>query len=139
MSNVSQTFIPMLAYEDGERMMDWLIEAFGFAERARWVEEGRLVHGELSFGNGVIMVANPTPLYQSPMRVRENYEPSARYSEVPYIINGVLVHVTNIENHFAHAEKSGARILSEITSSPPGKTYRAEDPEGQRWFFLEPS
>lgn len=117
--------------------MDWLIAAFGFQQKERWIEEGRLVHGELAFDNGVLMMANPTPLYQSPKRVRENYEPAAKYSEVPYVINGVMVHVQDIEAHFAQAVAAGATILSPITMSPPGKTYRAEDPEGHRWFFLQ--
>ena len=138
MSKAIQTFIPMLAYEDGEGMMDWLIQAFGFVEKERWLHEGRLAHGELIFANCVIMLASPTPDYQCPLKVRENYAPAAEWSKVPYIINGVLVHVTDIDEHFAVAINGGATILSPIQVGPPGRSYRAEDPEGQRWFFLEP-
>jgi uncharacterized glyoxalase superfamily protein PhnB len=47
--------IPMLADEDGVAALDWLARAFGFRERARLVEEdGRLSHGELEAGNGLI-------------------------------------------------------------------------------------
>jgi uncharacterized glyoxalase superfamily protein PhnB len=137
MSNNKQTFIPMLAYENGEGMMDWLIKAFGLVEKERWMQEGRLEHGELTFANQVIMLATPTPDYQCPMKVRENYAPAAEWSKVPYIINGVLVHVANIDEHLATAVAGGATILSHIQDGPPGRSYRAEDPEGQRWFFLE--
>ena len=137
MSSNLQIFIPMLSYVDGESMMDWLIEAFEFVEKERWLEDGRLTHGELSFRGGVIMLASPTPMYQSPKQVRQNYLPAQEWSNVPYIFNGVLVHVQNIEAHFAHALKSGAVMLSEIESGGPGRRYRAEDPEGQRWYFLE--
>ena len=137
MSAASQTFIPMLSYVDGEAMMDWLIAAFGFQQKERWVEEGRLTHGELTFDNGVIMIANPTPLYQSPKQVRAAYEPAAKWSELPYVMNGVLVHVQDIDAHFAKAVEAGAVILSPVESATPGRIYKAEDPEGQRWFFLE--
>ena len=138
MSQFTQTFIPMLSYEDGEAMMDWLIEAFGFVQKERWMHEGLLSHGELTFDGGVIMLATPTALYQSPMKVRQNYSPAADWSKVPYIFNGVLVHVSNVDAHFDRAKAAGATILSDIQDGPPGRSYRAEDPEGQRWFFLEP-
>jgi PhnB protein len=57
--------------------------------------------------------------------------------EVPYVINGVLVYVDDIRKHFEHAKKEGAVILSEIETDGPGKRYRAEDLEGQRWMFME--
>jgi len=37
--------IPMIAYEDGPKAMDWLSSAFGFTERARMLDTGgRLSH-----------------------------------------------------------------------------------------------
>ena len=30
--------IPMIAYEDGPKAMDWLSSAFGFTERARMLD-----------------------------------------------------------------------------------------------------
>jgi uncharacterized glyoxalase superfamily protein PhnB len=56
---------------------------------------------------------------------------------VPWVIDGVLVYVDDIDAHFARAAAAGAIILSEIEEGPPGRRYRAEDPEGHRWFFLE--
>lgn len=129
--------VPMLSYEDGPAMMDWLIKAFGFVEKARWIEGGRLTHGELAMGDGVVMLATPTPDYQSPKTVREHYPPAREWSKVPYIIDGVLVHVDNVQAHFERAKAAGATILSEIETGFPGPRYRAEDPEGHRWFFLE--
>ena len=49
--------IPMIAYEDGPAAMDWLAKAFGFRERARMIgQDGRLSHGEMETGSGVIMI-----------------------------------------------------------------------------------
>ena len=56
---------------------------------------------------------------------------------VPWIIDGVLVGVDNLDRHFKRAKAAGATILSEIEEDPPGRRYRAEDFEGHRWFFFE--
>ena len=67
--------IPMIAYEDGPKAMDWLSSAFGFKERARMLgQDGRLSHGEMQAGDGVIMLATPTPDYESPKHHRESSE-----------------------------------------------------------------
>jgi len=130
--------IPMLAYEDGFAALAWLAEAFGFRERMRLVgDDGLLAHGEMEAGGGVIMLATPTPDYESPRRHREQCEQARKWSAVPWIINGVLVYVDDLDAHFAQARAAGATILSEIEEGPPARRYRAEDLEGHRWFFME--
>jgi len=130
--------IPMLAYEDGAAAMDWLARAFGFRERARMLgENGRLSHGEMEAGEGMIMLATPSPHYHGPKRHREESEAAKKWSEVPYIIDGVLVYVDDVTAHFDRARAAGATILSEVESGGPGKRYRAEDLEGHRWMFME--
>lgn len=130
--------IPMLAYEDGVAAMDWLARAFGFRERARMLgENGRLSHGEMEAGAGMIMLATPSPHYHGPKRHREESEPARMWSEVPYVIDGVLVYVDDVDAHFERARGAGATILSEVESGGPGKRYRAEDLEGHRWMFME--
>ena len=130
--------VPMIAYEDGNAAMDWLIEAFGFAEGDRRIDgKGRLTHGELDTGDAIIMLASPTPDYESPKHHRESCEAARRWSEVPYIIDGVLVTVKDLNAHFKRANAAGARILSEPEETPDGRHYRAEDLEGHRWMFEE--
>jgi uncharacterized glyoxalase superfamily protein PhnB len=128
----------MLAYEDGMAALDWLARAFGFRERARMAApDGSLAHGEMETGNGVIMLATPTPRYESPKHHREHCEPARQWSAVPWVIDGVLVHVDDVERHFARAKAAGAIILSELEDGFPGRRYRAEDLEGHRWMFLQ--
>jgi uncharacterized glyoxalase superfamily protein PhnB len=130
--------VPMIAYADGAAAMDWLARAFGFRERERRLgADGRLSHGELDTGHGVIFVATPTPDYQGPKQHRESCEAAAKWSEVPYIIDGVLVFVDDLEAHFATARAAGATILSDLEGSPDGRRYRAEDLEGHRWMFMQ--
>jgi uncharacterized glyoxalase superfamily protein PhnB len=139
MSTENPTVIPMITYEDGIAALEWLAKAFGFRESARICDPatGRLMHGELEVGGGLIMLASPTPDYEGPKRHRESCERARKWSSVPWIIDGVLVQVDDLDGHFARAKASGASILSEIEDGPPGRRYRAEDPEGHRWFFLE--
>ena len=131
--------VPMLAYEDGLAALEWLARAFGFRETMRMLtKDGRLSQGEMEAGvGGVIMLANPTPDYQSPKHHRETCEAAAAWSKVPYIIDGVLVYVDDVDAHFRQAEAAGALILSGVETTPNGKRYRAEDLEGHRWMFTE--
>jgi PhnB protein len=130
--------IPMIAYEDGPSAMDWLAGAFGFKERARITDPGgRLSHGEMQAGEGVIMLATPTPDYRGPKSHRESCEQARKWSSVPYIIDGVLVYVKDVQAHFEQALKAGANILSEPKEDANGKQYRVEDIEGHRWMFME--
>jgi PhnB protein len=130
--------IPMIAYEDGPKAMDWLSSAFGFKERARMLDkDGRLSHGEMQAGDGVIMLATPTPDYHGPRHHREGCEPAQKWSAVPYIVDGVLVYVADVDAHFARAKREGAAILSEVEAGQNGKRYRAEDLEGHRWMFVQ--
>jgi uncharacterized glyoxalase superfamily protein PhnB len=138
MANEQLGVIPMLAYEDGAAAMDWLAQAFGFRERTRWLEpDGRLSHGEMEAGDGTIMLANPTPDYESPRRHRDHCERARRWSTVPWVIDGVLVHIDDVDAHYAQAKAAGAAILSEPEDGSPGRLYRAEDLEGHRWMFLQ--
>ena len=130
--------IPMIAYENGPAAMDWLARAFGFRERARMTTpDGRLSHGEMEAGEGLIMMATPSPHYHGPKRHRDECEPARHWSEVPYIIDGVLVYVDDVTAHFERARAAGATILSAPEEASEGKRYRAEDLEGHRWMFMQ--
>ena len=130
--------IPMISYEDGIAALEWLEKAFGFRERSRLTSpDGSLSHGEMEAGDGLIMLATPTPDYESPRRHRQTCERARLWSAVPWIIDGVLVHVEDLDAHYERAKAAGAVILSEIEEGGPGRRYRTEDLEGHRWFFFE--
>ena len=138
MPNSPQSVVPMLSYEDGLCALDWLCNAFGFKEKTRMVgPDGRLAHGEVLAGDGLIMLASPTIDYQSPKHHGEICEQARRWLSVPWIIDGVLVYVDDLDSHFERARAAGATILSNIEGGPPGRRYRAEDLEGHRWFFFQ--
>ena len=52
--------------KDGIAALEWLSKAFGFRERTRMTDKnGRLSQGEMEAGDGIIMLASPTPNYES--------------------------------------------------------------------------
>lgn len=133
-----QTIVPMLAYEDGVAALEWLCQAFGFQEKTRCVDEnGVLAHGEIALGDQIIMLAMPSPDYQGLKKHREHCEAARKWSEVPWVINGVMVYVDDIQAQYRQAKAAGATILSELEATYIGTRYRAEDLEGQRWMFVQ--
>ena len=135
---MNQIFVPMLAYENGVAALEWLRDVFGMEIKEKWLDDdGRLSHGELEYLGQRIMLAEPTPQYQNPKTVRESYPPAAELAKVPYVMNGVLIYVKDLNAVTERAIKHGGTALSEIETGFPGTRIRIEDPEGQRWFVIE--
>ena len=138
MPNEYPAVIPMISYENGVAALEWLVRAFGFRERTRMLDSiGRLSHAELEAGEGVIMLASPSPAYEAPLRHRQQCAAAREWSQVPWVIDGVLVHVDDVHVHYERAKRAGATILSEPEDDWPGPRYRAEDLEGHRWMFMQ--
>lgn len=131
--------IPFLSYADGAAALDWLVRAFGFTETTRWLDdEGRLAHGEVDAFGAPIQLTQGADGYEGPKEHRRHCERAARWQAVPYVVDGVMVHVPDVDAHLATARREGAEILSEPEDEPYGRLYRAEDVEGHRWMFLQP-
>jgi|ERR1051326_69676 PhnB protein len=135
-----QTIFPMIAYENAAMAMTWLVRAFGFIERSRMTDQqGRVVHGELELSGSVVMLASPTSEYRSPKNHAETCDQARRWSAVPWVIDGVLVMVDDVDAHYKNALAAGAMMLSGIEEGGPGRRYRAADLEGHRWMFMQKS
>jgi uncharacterized glyoxalase superfamily protein PhnB len=130
--------VPMPTYEDVGAASLWLCEAFGFEERGRFSdEEGHVTTAILHVpGRGVIMLGRTGPDYQSPRRHRDTCEAARRWLQVPYVVDGVLVAVDDVDRHVARARAAGAVVLTEPEDTPHGRNYRVEDLEGHRWMFM---
>ncbi len=133
---------PMLTYQDAPTAIAWLTMAFGFTEDPEYRydnPDGTIGHAEMDTGDGRVMIASGTNGYESPRQHRERCEAAAHWSEAPWVIDGVHVEVGNVESHFKRSKGAGARLLSEIETTPFGRLYRAEDIEGHRWMFMQPA
>jgi uncharacterized glyoxalase superfamily protein PhnB len=124
-----QRFTPMLVYADAPAALAFLAKAFGFAERFRMdLPDGSVGHAELGLGDEVVMVASEWPAggVVSPL-------------QLPALHAQIHVRVDDVDAHFARARAAGATIATEPADQEYGmRSYRAIDPEGQRWIFAGP-
>jgi uncharacterized glyoxalase superfamily protein PhnB len=134
-----QRAVPMLSYEDVGAALDWLSRAFGFRESGERYsdDEGRVTHAELELDGATVMLGWPGPDYRNPRRHGEECEQARKWLEVPYVVDGVLIYVDNVDVHCERARAAGATILREPKTEPFGRLYNAGDLEGHRWMFFQ--
>jgi uncharacterized glyoxalase superfamily protein PhnB len=115
---------PYIYYEDVAAALDWLTDAFGFGERMRMPgPDGTVIHAEMEFADGVIMLGNPGPEYQSPKRTG-------------HVNQLIYVYVDDVDEHFKQAKAVGATIEAEPEDQVYGdRRYAATDLEGHEWNF----
>jgi uncharacterized glyoxalase superfamily protein PhnB len=139
---MKQQVIPMLSYEDVGRAADWLTNVFGFEEQERFADDdGTVTHVTLSLDDGLVFLGYPSPDYRGPRRHAEECEAARRWRETPYVVDGVMVYVDDVGAHFDRARREGATILTEPEDNAAvgQRQYRAEDIEGHRWMFAQPT
>jgi len=113
----SSVVIPVLAYANVREAVGWLCRAFGLVERLRIGDH----RGQLSFGSGAVVIAGQ----QEPL-------PQGGFS------HSVMVRVADIDSHYKHAKKTGARIINPPAEYPYGeRQYSVEDIGGHLWTFSE--
>jgi uncharacterized glyoxalase superfamily protein PhnB len=117
--------VPMLVYEDVNRVIEWLCASCGFTERVRAQRaDGRVTHAQLECSGGAVMVGSAGAEYKPP-----------RSTEVSH---GILVHVDDVSKHFDRVRGTGVRVVSEPADMPFGeRQYTVEDPGGHRWTFSQ--
>ena len=94
---------------------------------------------ELELGGAVVMLGWPGPQYEGPAHHARHCETARRWAEVPFIIDGVMVDVDDVDGHCERARQAGATILREPQDEPYGRLYNAADLEGHRWMFMQRS
>ena len=85
------------------------------------------------------MLGWPGPDYRSPAHHAEECEQSRRWLATPWVIDGVLVSVDDVDHHYEQARAAGATILREPEDLPFGRLYSVADLEGHRWMFMQPA
>jgi uncharacterized glyoxalase superfamily protein PhnB len=123
-----QTITPYLLYEDVDAALAFLAKAFGFKEVLRYTGEGGYVnHAEMQVGDGKVYLGDPGDEYRNPKNVGHETV-------------GIYVLVDDVDGHFERAKAAGAEIHEEPTDQEYGeRRYSARDPEGQLWFFAQPT
>ena len=118
-------FRSALFYQDPKAALAWLEKAFGF-ELSMLLEDaqGNLVHSQMSFGNGYVMIGQEWSAdHKSPRSVGgKNTQTVSIEIE------------SDIDAHFERAKAAGAVIdAAPETQFYGDRTYRCRDPEGHIW------
>lgn len=131
---------PGLYYRDAAAAIDWLCKAFGFSVRLRVEGEGgSIVHSELEYGEGLIMVGQEEPDGQTPRFPRRRLSPLS----APGNTQDLMLYVDDVDAHCAAARAAGATICAEPEVHDYGEDYWADrsygaiDPEGHLWWFSQ--
>jgi uncharacterized glyoxalase superfamily protein PhnB len=114
-----------LRYADAKAAIKQLNEAFGFTEHAVYEDEaGAVVHAELTFGNGMVMLGSKGTGSEFD-KLMESGGPM-----------GVFVHVDDVDAHHSRAVEHGADVVMPPTDQDYGaRDYMARDIEGNVWSF----
>ena len=127
MPNEFLDVIAVVPYEDIRAGHDFLVDALGFTS-AGVVEsaDGDVVHAEVRAGDRRIWLHAAAGGLTTP-RVSGS------------ATGGIVVHVADVDAHFAHARAAGAQILREPTDEDYGqREYGVRDPEGHDWYIATP-
>ena len=67
--NTTSTIIPCLRYRDAPAAIEWLCKVFGFEKNLVCPGEGgTIMHAQLTFGNGMIMLGSLNDTRMGPLR-----------------------------------------------------------------------
>jgi uncharacterized glyoxalase superfamily protein PhnB len=118
-----QSIYPVLKYSDAPAAIDFLERAFGFQRHAvHEGEAGAIVHGELRFGDQVVMVSSAgagNPVYDQGLGRTTVY-----------------IAVDEVDTLHDTAKAAGAEIVLAPTDQDYGsRDFSARDPEGNIWSF----
>jgi len=114
--------LPHIVYKNLPQALEWLVATFGFTEHYRYGEP--LSGAQIRLGNACVMVnAAKDCNAKNP-------------AELGYGTQSLTIFVEDVENHCAHARKSGANIVEELHETIYGELqYGVRDLEGHHWLF----
>lgn len=121
--------MPVMRYRDCNKAVDFLTRVFGFAEgNAYRDEKGNVMHAELWFGNGGIMIG---PVADTPF---------GKVMRQPDQAGGVTASffcvVNDPDAHHARTQQAGFEIFMPLRDESYGsREYSVKDPEGHVWTF----
>lgn len=119
------TMFPYFSYRDASAALDWLEDAFGFERVVAYPDEdGTIVHAEMRFGGGALMMGTADP---SPVADPDAVSPNA---------HGIYVRVEDVDAHFERAKEAGATVVYPPQDTEFGtRRYRVLDLGGYEWSF----
>ncbi|MCS7479021.1 VOC family protein [Umezawaea endophytica] len=119
------TLTPYLAVTDARAAITFYVEALGAVQHGDPIimEDGKIGHAELTFGNTTIMLAEEFP--EIGHKAPTTSHPSYRL-EVP-----------DVDTAITRATAQGAKILRPVADTGHGRGGTILDPFGHRWILAE--
>lgn len=113
---------PTLRYDDPIAAMAFLTEALGFVRGdVHQGDDGSVVHAELSFGDGVVMIGTRT-------------DPPGLYDTGRAVLYLVVDGDAAVDAHLERAVAAGATVVHGPVDQPYGsREYAVTDPDGNVW------
>ena len=127
--NTIATVLPCLRYRDARAAIAWLCEVFGF-ERHLVVdgEDGTVVHAELSFGKGMIMLGSVRPDTGYGALLAQPDDIGGRQTQTIYLT------VNDADAVHERALRAGAQIVIALVDEDyGGRGFTCRDLEGHVW------
>jgi uncharacterized glyoxalase superfamily protein PhnB len=126
--NTRATVIPALRYRHAKAAIEWLCDVLGFEKQLVVPgEDGTIVHAQLSFGNGMVMLGTVRQsVFDRFMKQPE--EIGGAETQSPYLI------VDDADAVYEKAKAAGAEMVIEIKDEDyGGRGFSCKDPEGHLW------
>jgi len=124
------SIIPCLRYRDALGMIDWLCRAFGFERHAVYTEGDTVLHAQLTYGGGMLMLGSVEKEGEWGSGIVQPEAIELRETQSPCVI------VKDADAHYQRAVAAGATIVIDIADQHyGGRGYSCRDPEGHAWWF----
>ena len=128
--NTKATVVPCLRYRDAPAAIEWLCRAFGFEKHLVVPnDDGTIAHAQLSFGNGMVMLASLKDHEFGRLMTQPDQIGGAE-TQSAYVV------VKDADAVHASAKAAGAKIAIEIKDEDyGGRGFACHDLEGHLWGF----
>lgn len=129
--NTCSSVIPCLRYRDAPAAIAWLCDVFGFEKQAVYANpDGSVVHAQLTFGNGMIMIGSAGTESEWGRHIRQPDEIGGAETQAAYVI------VADADVIYQRAKEAGAEIVIDIKFEDyGGRGFSCRDCEGHLWSF----
>jgi uncharacterized glyoxalase superfamily protein PhnB len=129
-STGGSSIVPCLRYRDALAAIDWLCRAFGFEKHAVYADGDTVLHAQLVFDNGMVMLGSAGNAGEWGRHMAQPDEIGMRETQSACVV------VADVDAHYARAKAAGAQVVIEIADQAyGGRGYACRDPEGHLWWF----
>jgi uncharacterized glyoxalase superfamily protein PhnB len=127
-ANTRATIVPALRYRDAKAAIAFLCDGLGFQRHAVYEDkDGSVMHAELSFGNGMIMLGPVAPT-EFGQNMCQPDEIAMKETQSPYLV------VADADAVYRSANAAGFALVRDIRDEDyGGRGFTCRDPEGHLW------